>query len=236
MPLIGLDDSHGVNTPGKRAPDGYRENEFNHYTKVELIKELERLGFRILDCSPSRTDETLAYRVNLANSHKCDVYISIHFNAFGLGTWNKVRGIETFYHPDSPKNAGGKLARCIHNQLTRGTSMPNRGIKTANFYVLRETQMTAVLVECGFMTNKEDRILMDSSAYRKECAIEIAQGLCDYFGIKYTKASEKRMDYKEVLQLVTPWSAVYIKDIERMHKPNHNWQGIIPRIYYYERS
>lgn len=238
MLLIGLDDGHGKNTLGKMSPDGLKENEFNHFTKIELIIELKRLGFRVCDCSPSRGDESLAYRVNLANHFKCDAYVSIHFNAFGSGSWNKVRGLETFHHPDAPKTGGYNLARCVHKFLTRGTSMPDRGVKEANFYVLRKTKMAACLVECGFMTNKEDRILMASPSYRKECAKEIAQGLCEFFNIKYTEEKEDKenMNYKEILNLVSPWGGVYIKDIENMHRDNHNWKGIIPRIYYFERS
>lgn len=188
--IIAVDDGHGIETAGKRTPDGYKENEFNHYTKEYLIEELKYNGFKIVDVSPTREDNSLADRCNRANDGNADAFISIHFNAF-TGTWQtKASGIETYYFPGSA--AGKKLATKVHAQLIKGTKQNNRGTKTANFYVLKHTAMPAVLVECGFMDNKYEAALMKSTAFRKECSQEICKGICSYFGITYKEQTTKQ--------------------------------------------
>lgn len=181
--IIAVDDGHGQNTAGKRTPDGYKENEFNHYTKEYLIDELEYNGFKIVDVSPTRDDNSLSDRCNRANKGNADIFISIHFNAY-TGEWQtKASGLESYYFPGSVE--GEKLCNKIHSQLIKGTKQNNRGVKTANFYVLKNTSMPAVLCECGFMDNKTEADLMKSTSFRKECSKEIAKGICDYFGKTY---------------------------------------------------
>jgi N-acetylmuramoyl-L-alanine amidase len=191
--IIAVDDGHGLETAGKRSPDGYKENIFNHYTKEYLKIELIAQSFKIVDCSPTRSDNSLQDRCNRANNGNADIFVSIHFNAMGNKWQSGAEGIETYYHGGSTK--GKKLATCVHKRLMQGTRMNNRGIKadttiyTSGFAVLRNTKMPAILPECGFMDNKEDIILMKSIDYRKECAKEICQGICDYFGISYKNKS-----------------------------------------------
>ncbi|MDQ0110784.1 N-acetylmuramoyl-L-alanine amidase family protein [Paenibacillus harenae] len=189
--LIAVDDGHGLETPGKRTPsfpDGMvmKENEFNRVVAAYLDAHLKRCGFRTLLVAPGDTDIPLNNRTTAANNAKADFYISIHANAYGAG-WNGARGIETYYYPGS--TAGKQAADIIHAQLVKGTPMPNRGVKEANFHVLRETTMPAVLVELGFMTNREDAELLRSGAYRAECAEELAKGICQVFGVPYIPVS-----------------------------------------------
>lgn len=183
MYIIGLDDGHGKETSGKQTPDGYKENEFNHFTKIYLAEYLEYNGFKVVDCSPSREDNSLKERCNIANKNKCDLFISIHFNAMGNRWQTNVGGIETYHYPHSTE--GRKLATFIHQELMNGTAMTDRGVKSANFYVLHHTDMPAVLAECGFMDNRREAILMKSSEYRKECSREICKGICNYFNVKF---------------------------------------------------
>lgn len=190
---IGLDDGHGKETAGKRTPDGYRENEFNHGTKLFLVDELIRNGFIYTDCSPLRSDNSLQNRCDIANNAKCDLFISIHYNAMST-VWNSnVGGIETYHYPSS--TTGKRLASKVQYQLIKGTKMLNRGVKTANFYVLRNTKMTAILVECGFMDNPVEAKLMKSISYRKECASEICRGICAYYGKNYIPESTPKVPY-----------------------------------------
>lgn len=196
--LIAIDDGHGLETPGKRTPvfpDGkvMKENEFNRAVAALLDVHLKRCGFRTLLVAPGDTDTPLAERTAAANKAKADLYISIHANAYGEG-WNAARGLETYHYPG--KAAGKQAAEAIHSQLIKGTPLPNRGVKEANFHVLRETMMPAVLVELGFMTNRDDAELLLSNAYRAECAEELAIGICKYFGAAYKSAEEPAPDPK----------------------------------------
>lgn len=246
--VIGLDDGHGLETAGKRSPQGDKENEFNHYTKIYLKKELERCGFKIVDCSPSRNDNSLLDRVKRANNGKCDIFISIHFNAMGTKFQIYAEGIETYYHGSSI--VGEKLAKIIHNSLMQGSKMNNRGVKSdkvlyANgLYVLRHTIMPAILVECGFMDNKEDLALMKSTAYRKECAREICQGVCKFFDKKYipepkesnkndsNKSLSSNKSYDSILKEVSDYNKVWI-DFVKKH-PEVNLKGLIQKLYYWK--
>jgi N-acetylmuramoyl-L-alanine amidase len=191
--IIAVDDGHGLKTSGKRTPDGYKENFFNHFTKEYLIDELEYNGFKIVDVSPTRDDNSLADRCNRANKGNADIFVSIHFNAY-IGEWQtKASGIETYSYPGSVE--GKKLCEKIHNQLIKGTKQNNRGVKTAKFYVLKYTIMPAVLCECGFMDNKTESALMKSTAFRKECSQEIAKGICDFFGKTYKEQTTTTVKY-----------------------------------------
>jgi len=184
MKLIALDDGHGMETAGKRTPDGsMRENEFNRAVVAKLDVHLRRCGFRTLLVAPGDNDVPLKQRTDAANAAKADLYISVHANAFGNGQWNDVSGIETYHFPGSKE--GKRLAEIVHKHMVSGTKLPNRGVKTANFHVLRETNMPAVLVECGYMTNKGDAVLLKSDAYRSECAEELARAVCEYYGVPY---------------------------------------------------
>lgn len=182
--IVAVDDGHGHETAGKRAPDGsMRENYFNEAVKKYLVEELKRNGFEIVDCSPMTYDNSLSDRCNRANKGKADVFVSIHANAYG-SDFNSAKGAETFFFPGSTK--GKKLATYVQNYIKKG--MTDRGVKSADFYVLRNTNMPAILIEAGFMTNKDDLEKLKSTSYRKEVAEKTCRGICDYFKKSYTPA------------------------------------------------
>lgn len=185
--LIALDDGHGLSpnpTPGKRTPNipgigVIYENQFNRAVVNFLNVELKRCGFRTILVAPTDIDTPLEQRVAVANRNNADAYISVHYNAGGGS------GIETYYYPTSSK--GERLARLIHAQVIQGTSQKDRGVKTSNFYVLRKTSMPAALIEYGFMDDPGliEARRMINTAFQKECAVETAKGICQYFGVKY---------------------------------------------------
>lgn len=247
--IIGVSDGHGVETTYKSSPDDYLENEFNHYTKEFLKEELKRNGFKIVDVSPERSDTPLANRAEREKKGNCDCFISIHYNAIGK-VWQKVaRGIETYYHTGSEK--GKKLAELVHNELLKGSETVDRKVKKdtvlydSGLYMLRCTRSPAILVECGFMDNKLDRFLMESTEYRKECAREICQGICNYFNKKYKPEPKKTIDINE--QVVTNKRTVpdikkfSLDDVIKIISPNYhkvwlkhfksssklNWEGLL---------
>lgn len=199
--IIGLDDGHGTDTSGKQTPDGFKENLFDDAVKQELISELRFNGFSICDCSPDRTDNSLADRVARERAGNCDIFVSIHYNAMG-GVWQtNAGGIETYYC-GSDTDKSKRLADCVHSELIKGTTLKNRGVKSdyslysTGLYVLQKTKSPAILVECGFMDNPTEAALMKSSEYRHECAAEICRGICKYFGIQYKNPDEAIIDNK----------------------------------------
>lgn len=184
--LIALDDGHGMETAGKRTPkmpDGkvIKENQFNSAVVKYMAEHLNRCGFKTLMVAPTDADTPMKDRVRLANKHGADAYISVHYDAFdGKFDGNDPEGHTVFINPGSKK--GRKLAECVLSELNKGTPQKNRGIKEAAFYVLKYTNMPAILTENGFMDNLKEAKLMASDAFRKEVAEEHARGICKYFG------------------------------------------------------
>lgn len=185
MVKIMLDAGHDINTPGKRALDGsMREFEFNRDTAVKTADML--LAYENVEIIFSHNfldgiDQSLDYRVGLANQLNVDVVLSIHANA-GV---TSARGIETYVHLNAPAQTA-RLGDIIHTELARVTKEEtlNRGLKRADFQILRDTKMDAVLVECGFMTNAQDLAWLKSEAYRKDVATGLTNGLAIFFGLK----------------------------------------------------
>ena len=196
--LIALDDGHGMETAGKRTPiltemgRYIRENEFNRAVVKLMDEGLRYIGFRTLLVAPTDADTSLDSRTNLANSKGADAYCSIHYDTMG-GTWGTVEGHSIFVYPGNLNKQSGKLAECIAEYLKQGTNQKWRGIKEANFHVLRETKMPAILSENGFMDNKREALLMIDPGFQEEVAREHVQGICKYFGVTY-KENKKEVD------------------------------------------
>jgi len=234
---VSCSDGHGLETLGKRTPKypngiQIRENEFNHACKNFLIEELDRQPrLKAHDVSPERSDTPLYVRTNRANKEKSDIFYSIHFNAL-TNSWRSGKGgIETYHYPNS--SSGKKLAKCIHKYSLQGTPLKDRGVKSADFFVLRETTMPAVLSEFGFMDIMNEANLMKSISYQKECAVEACKGICEYFNLTYiTETPKHKKNYEQILKEVSKWSSVYLDDLKRIHKDGHNWKGLIEVLYY----
>ncbi len=194
MLKVAIDNGHGINTAGKRTPkfeDGtqIREWQFNFPTAVKLKEELDRCGFETLMVSPTNQDTPLATRVKRSNDFKADVFVSIHFNAY-KGVWGTHGGVDTHYYKGT-KKGGEVLASCIQYELVKATGLRDRGIVPNNFYVTRKTVAPAVLVECGFMDNKDEAKLMLDENYQLKCAVAIAKGICKFLGVDYISAEDK---------------------------------------------
>lgn len=218
MTKVAIDAGHGSYTAGKRTPDGYRE----HYANVVVANYL----YDILKANPSnfdiiRTgwddenykddeDTSLKKRQTTIKNNNCSISISIHFNASGNGkSYNSASGIETFYHTTSYSDSK-KLAECVQNELIKGTSQKNRGVKQGALAMCNCSSMgtkASILCELGFMTNLTEATLMQDKEFCKECAREIAQGLANYLNIDITLDTNTNTNDKEAIKT----------DIEEQH-------------------
>ncbi|WP_409302695.1 N-acetylmuramoyl-L-alanine amidase [Peribacillus sp. SCS-155] len=181
---IVLDAGHGYQTKGKRSPNGMQEYEFNRavagYVKQILTKDEQ---CEVYFTHSDERDVPLSERVYLANSLGANLFVSIHANAFGDGSWSTPGGIETYVHSSKPKTALS-LAAKLQERLIAKTGLANRGVKAANFQVLRATKCPAILLELGFMTNEKEAHLLKTESYRKDCATAIAQGIREHFTLR----------------------------------------------------
>lgn len=184
---------HGCDTPGKRSPDGsLREFEFNGDVAARAQAILERAGIQAVLTRPATLtvkDVSLSQRVALANKLNARLFVSIHANAAGNGReWHPARGYEVY-----TLAPGGERTVLAHILLKWARQLlcpfdkdfPIRGLKHANFYVLRYTKMPAVLIEHAFMTNKADCALLKSNEFRQRAAEHIARAVCEHLGVPY---------------------------------------------------
>ncbi|MFJ7935509.1 N-acetylmuramoyl-L-alanine amidase [Sporosarcina sp. NPDC096371] len=168
-----IDAGHGPETAGKRSPDGVlREFHFNsavaNLVKHYLIEE----GLSIFFAHDERKDVPLSERTAYANNLNADAFISIHANAHG-SDWNQANGIETYAY-SAARQESLVLAALVQQSLITACKRADRGVKKADFAVLRDTRMAAVLIECGFMTNREEAALLRDKAYQQQCAKAIS--------------------------------------------------------------
>lgn len=185
---IMLDAGHGYSTAGKRSPDGMKEYEFTRVVANFAKQFLESYqNVTVYFAHSDDRDVPLQERTNKANELKVDVYVSIHANAYG-SNWNDANGIETYIHPRHSQ-VSTELAQKIQRYLIISTGLKDRGVKTADFHVLRETTMPAVLVECGFYTNHQEATLLRSETYRRTCADAIVKAIVDQYNL--TKKANK---------------------------------------------
>jgi N-acetylmuramoyl-L-alanine amidase len=131
---------------------------------------LQSYGYRVVMTRDSDVFIPLGTRVAIANSYGDAIFVCIHFNATPR---SGASGIETYFYTSQSL----PLASAIHYYVAGGAPSANRGVRRRGFYVLRNTQIPAVLVECGFLTNPTEAQYAQSSAYRQKLAEEIARGV-----------------------------------------------------------
>ena len=160
--------------------------EVAEYLRTELInKGYEVIMARRIGERPTSSNyrESLWNRINAANNANADFYISIHQNA---STTTSANGVEAYYSsvkPDSLKDITYKLntskavAASISSGIASALSMRNRGTKDDEFMVVKYTNMPAVLVECGFISNESDAKKISNTTNQKKIASVIADSI-----------------------------------------------------------
>lgn len=188
-----LDYGHSAQTKGKRSPDSsLMEYEFNRDVGRRLKAILERHNIEVIETVTDDTDVSLTERCNIANKNNADYFVSIHANADGMGyNWTSAKGWEIYIVGKGGK--AEKLAKSIQ-ESSRELGLIDRGVKVANFQVLRDTNMPAVLIEHGFYTNKEECELLKTESFRQKCAEVDARGILSYLGINYIPTEEKTVE------------------------------------------
>ena len=198
--LIAGNDEHGLAplaTPGKRTPyiskigRSFYENEFNKEAKKYFLQACTRQGFKTLDVKPSNYDVSLNTRVQIVNNKNPNLLVTFAYNGYGDGTtFNNVSGFEVFYSQLNPDPIKSKaLANNIISFLDDGTNQKNRGVKAANYYMLRAVNCPSALIEAGFMTNLLEAKRMMDPDFQKEIGEEACQGVCRYLGVSYKKGN-----------------------------------------------
>jgi N-acetylmuramoyl-L-alanine amidase len=198
MPKVCLDYGHGASTAGKHSPDGtLLEYEFNRDVGRRLKAILERHNVEVIETVEDDTDLALVSRCGVANFYECDYFVSIHANAH-KEEWTSASGWEIYVIAKGGQ--AEELAKRIH-KYSKELGLKDRGIKVANFQVLRDTEMPAVLIEHGFYTNKEECEKLKTDRFRQKCAECDAKGILEQLGIAYKDGKDTNVTTKNELVL-----------------------------------
>lgn len=176
MPKVFLSAGHGGSDPGAVA-NGLREKDINLNTLIACQEVLLKHGVTVVCSRTTDADDPVSQEVKEANASKADIAVSFHANA-GCGD-----GFEAFYYSSSVK--GKKLAG-LCEKYVKDLGQNSRGIKTGDkLYFIKNTTMTAVLVESFFVDNTADKKVGDTVAEQKAFGRAYAKAILEYLGIVY---------------------------------------------------
>lgn len=168
---IVVDAGHGGHDSGAR---GASSSEKTH--TLAIAKRLrDYLINKGATVSMTREDDrfiSLQGRVDFAHRRDADIFFSVHINSFQSSS----AGTETYYYTGKSK----ALATEVQKELIKATGLPNRGVLSARFFVIRKTRMPSVLTETAFISNPREEKLLMNAGFRDRVAQAMARGIENY--------------------------------------------------------
>ncbi len=161
---------------------------------------------------------SLSERAAIANKAGADVFVSVHCNS---ATNAAAKGTETYAF--SKQSKGYQLAEDIQKLLVRATELADRGVKTANFAVLRDTTMAAALVELGFISNVDEEQLLQNAGWQCKVAEAIAKGIVQYLGMAWVHAE---LEQKYNLKVIAIDGSEMLHQIEQENRNGTVWAPV----------
>ncbi|MGN0165379.1 MAG: N-acetylmuramoyl-L-alanine amidase [Lachnospiraceae bacterium] len=185
MGTIVIDPGHGGVDPGKVSGSGTEEKNINLSIALKLKPLLEAQGYKVVLTRETDEDictgsyskvEDLENRVDIISDSEAMYVISIHQNSY---TDSSAHGAQVFYCNDSVP--GKELAESIQNSLLMVDPDNKRLAKSNNsYYLFLHTECPIVIVECGFLSNREEELLLMDEEYQNKIAIAIEKGIHEY--------------------------------------------------------
>jgi N-acetylmuramoyl-L-alanine amidase len=167
-----VDAGHGGKDNGAFRRYGGAEKNATLDVATRLASKLRESQFKVVMTRAGDVFIPLDQRADISNRQSNAIFVSVHFNDSGR---RGIRGFETYYH----SSVARPLAYRIQQHLLTLPGAVNRGVKTANFRVLRKAQYPAVLVECGFLSNRSEGAAARSANRRDNLADKIAEAIVD---------------------------------------------------------
>lgn len=184
--VIYLDAGHGGKDPGAMYKN-IMEKDINLNISLLLQKELELYGAIVyqtrygdydlsLPDASNRKRSDLSNRSNIINKSKCDLFLSLHLNAEQSEIWS---GPQVFYDDNNSQNK--KIAKLIQNELNKSLSSDRKIKLTNDMYLQKRVKRPGVLVEVGFLSNPNDRYLLQQKKYQKKVSKTITKAILKNF-------------------------------------------------------
>lgn len=190
--VVVLDAGHGGEDGGATSTNGNNEANINLKIALKVQNLLEQSGCTVI---LTRSDENAIYdldaktlkekkvsdiknRVKIGNSSSANIFVSIHLNKIPE---SQYYGWQTFYKEGNEESK--KLATCLQNNLNESISRENKRVplKIDNIYIMKNVEVPTSIVECGFLSNKEEEKLLLQDEYQNKLAWGIYTGIINYF-------------------------------------------------------
>ena len=190
--VVVIDAGHGIPDEGAEVGDGTTEAQTNLKIALKLQSLLEQSGCTVI---LTRSDENGIYdldsktlkqkkisdirnRVKIGNESSADIFVSIHLNKIPQEQYD---GWQTFYNKNSEQ--GQKLAKLIQANLNEAIQKENKRVaaKIENIYIINNVEIPTTIVECGFLSNPQEKELLLTDSYQNRLAWGIYNGIIDYF-------------------------------------------------------
>ena len=190
--IVVVDAGHGVPDEGAEVGDGTTEAQTNLKIALKLQNLLEQSGCTVI---LTRSDENGIYdldsntlkqkkisdirnRVKIGNESSADIFVSIHLNKIPQ---QQYYGWQTFYNKNSEQ--GQKLAKQIQTNLNEAIQKENKRVaaKIENIYIINNVEIPTTIVECGFLSNPQEKEQLLTDSYQNRLAWGIYNGIIDYF-------------------------------------------------------
>ena len=200
-----IDPGHGGKDPGACSGE-FKEKDLTLDISLTLKKRLSRYkNFKVFMTRETDESVSLHNRCEIANKNLCSLFVSIHINS---ASNSSASGIETYVYGEGDKSNGS----LFQERLIAITGEKDRGVKTNPLlYVLGSTDMTAVLLELGFINNFHDINNLRKATYRQTLVNAIESAICKYFDIP-VKGDGTKMIYQTVNQ-IPEYAKSIIKDL-----------------------
>ncbi|MGQ9825062.1 MAG: N-acetylmuramoyl-L-alanine amidase [Desulfotomaculales bacterium] len=192
---IVIDPGHGGRDVGAIGPTGFQEKTANLNVALKVAELLRQKGARVILTRSGDTEPSLEERTGLANRERAHLFVSIHMNAF---TDPGIGGTTTYYlssegveravqdkkaprqQEESRRLESSKLASCVQSALVKSLGLESKGVREANFAVLRTSQMPAILIETAFISNPDEEKMMKTARFAENAARGIVEGVAAY--------------------------------------------------------
>lgn len=165
-----LDAGHGGYDKGASTRYGGREKDHTLSVVRRLKPKLEAAGFKTVITRSGDEYVPLDTRARISNRQSNAIFVSVHFN---YSPNRSIHGAEVYHK----SRVSEKIARNVLTQLVALPGVHSRGVKTANFRVLKKNRYPAILVECGFLTNPAEGQRCRSGSFHEAVAAAITRGL-----------------------------------------------------------